>query len=158
MLASYKALSVREESAKKLLGRMGYNATHVLDPTFMLNAQNWESHMSNRKIKEPYLLAYLPYDIPNKSLIYKSIRRIFNQNGLKNVSFSQKDFMREKLADRTIYFTDPGDFLSLVYHASFVVTTSFHGTAFCINLNKHFLCIYQPDLARLSRAFLTCSH
>lgn len=122
---------------------MGYNATHVLDPTFMLNAQNWESHMSNRKIKEPYLLAYLPYDIPNKSLIYKSIRRIFNQNGLKNVSFSQKDFMREKLADRTIYFTDPGDFLSLVYHASFVVTTSFHGTAFCINLNKHFF-VYLP--------------
>lgn len=42
-----------------------------------------------------------------------------------------------------MYFTDPGDFLSLMYHASFVVTTSFHGTAFCINLNKQFF-VYLP--------------
>lgn len=142
MLGSYKAISVREESAKKLLNSMGYNATHVLDPTFMLNAEDWEGYMSERKIKEPYLLAYLPYDVPNKSLIFKSIRRISGRKW-KVVAFSKKGFLSEKLADQTMYFTNPGDFLSLMYYASFIVTTSFHGTAFCINLNKQFF-VYLP--------------
>lgn len=81
MLGSYKALSVREESAKIILDKMGYKATHVLDPTFMLNAQDWKNYMSEKKIAEPYLLAYLPYDVPNKELIYSSIRRISHRGG-----------------------------------------------------------------------------
>ena len=38
MLASYSAISVRESSAKDIVNRMGYNATHLLDPTLMLNS------------------------------------------------------------------------------------------------------------------------
>jgi 4-hydroxy-L-threonine phosphate dehydrogenase PdxA len=41
----------------------------------------------------------------------------------------------------------PEDFVSLFANASFVITTSFHGTAFAINYNKPFYAIYDPDLA-----------
>ena len=52
--------------------------------------------------------------------------------------------MPDKLADKTVFFSNPGDFLSLMYYADYVMTNSFHGTAFSINLNKQFS-VYLPS-------------
>ena len=142
MLGSYKAISVREESAKQIIESMGYTVTHLLDPTFMLNKEDWGKYRSKRLVKAPYVLVYLPYNIHNKQLIYKTVRSIAIEKGLKIVSFSWT-IKPEKYADKTIYFANPGDFLSLMEYADYVVTNSFHGTAFSINLNKQFS-VYLP--------------
>lgn len=142
MLGSYTAISVREASAKSIIESMGYKATHILDPTFMLNKEDWGKYKSKRLVKVPYVLVYLPYNIHNKQLIYKTVRNVANEKGLKVVSFSWT-IRPEKLADKTIYFANPGDFLSLMEYADYVVTNSFHGTAFSINLNKQFS-VYLP--------------
>ena len=143
MLGSYKAISVRETSAKRLIEGMGYEAAHLLDPTFMLTSDDWLRYMSARLVKEPYLLVYLPYNIHNKALIYCTIRRISEKKRLKVVSFSWH-LLPDRLADRTFYFSSPGDFLSLMGHADYVVTHSFHGTAFSVNLNRQFS-VYLPS-------------
>lgn len=143
MLESYKAISVREASAKQLIERMGYKVTHLLDPTLMLTKEDWKLYMSKRLIKEPYLIVYLPYNIHDIQLIYKTIRKIANRKQLKVVSFSW-NIIPDGFADRTMFFSNPGDFLSLMYHADYVVTNSFHGTAFSINLNKQFS-VYLPS-------------
>ena len=142
MLGSYKAISVREASAQQIVESMGYKATHLLDPTFMLNKEDWEKYQSRRLVKVPYLLVYLPYNIHNKQLIYKTARKVADEKGLMVVTFSWS-IRPEKLADKTIYFANPGDFLSLVGFADYIVTNSFHGTAFSINLNKQFS-VYLP--------------
>lgn len=142
MLSTYKAISVREASAKSLIESMGYEATHLLDPTFMLDRESWRKYMSPRKIKQPYVLVYLPYNIHNKSLIYQTVRKLAVGKGMKVVTFSW-GIRQDKFADRTIIFANPGDFLSLMYHADYVVTNSFHGTAFSVNLNKQFW-VYMP--------------
>lgn len=142
MLGTYKAISVREASAKTLIESMGYKATHLLDPTFMLDRENWKKYMSKRKVKQAYLLVYLPYNIHNKSLIYQTVRKLAAGKNLKVVTFSW-DIRPDRFADKTIFFANPGDFLSLMYHADYVVTNSFHGTAFSMNLNKQFW-VYMP--------------
>lgn len=142
MLGSYKAISVREASAKILIESMGYEATHLLDPTFMLDRENWRKYMGQRKIKQPYVLVYLPYNIHDKSLIYQTVRKLATDKGLKVVTFSW-GIRPDKFADKTIFFANPGDFLSLMYYADYVVTNSFHGTAFSVNLNKQFW-VYMP--------------
>ena len=129
------------KEAKKLL-KMGYQAVQLLDPTFMLDADGWEKYSSKRIISEPYILVYIPYNIADKDLIYKSVRRIAKKNYLKVVTFSW-GWMKDKYADITIRFANPGDFLSLMLYAEFVITNSFHGTAFSINLNKQFW-VYMP--------------
>lgn len=144
MLQSYRAISVREASAKQLIEKMGYQVTHLLDPTFMLDKKAWSQYMSNRMIKEPYLLVYLPYNIHNKKLIYQTVRRISQKKKLKVVTFAWHHILFERLADKTIFFASPGDFLSLMYYADYVVTNSFHGTAFSINLQKQFF-VYLPS-------------
>lgn len=136
-LSKYKAISVREDSAKELLSSIGIESTHVLDPTFMLDRNEWQKYASPRTVKEPYLLVYLPYNIADKDLIYKSICKIAKKKKLKVVTFSW-GYHNDKYADETIKWASPGDFLSLMTHADYVVTNSFHGTAFSINLNKQF--------------------
>ncbi|EKN16398.1 polysaccharide pyruvyl transferase family protein [Parabacteroides goldsteinii] len=143
MLGSYQAISVREASAKQLIESMGYEAVHLLDPTFMLTKEDWKQYMSKRLVKAPYLIVYLPYNIHDKALIYQTIRKIAEKKHLKVVSFSWNIFP-DRLADKTMFFSHPGDFLSLMYHADYIVTNSFHGTAFSVNLNKQFA-VYLPS-------------
>jgi hypothetical protein len=136
-LSKYKAISVREKSAVRLLSEIGIHATQVLDPTFMLDKEEWKIYASQKSVKQPYLLVYLPYNISDKDLIYKSIREIAVKKNLRVVTFSW-NYFRDNYADQTIRYASPGDFLSLMFHADYVVTNSFHGTAFSINLNKRF--------------------
>ena len=142
LLSAYTHISVRENSAKKIIKTMGYNVEHLLDPTFMLSSKEWEKYMSKRIVKSPYILVYAPYDVTDIDLVYKSAREIAKQKNLKVVTFSW-NLRRESRADKTILFANPGDFLSLMYYADYVITTSFHGTAFSVNLNKKF-CVYFP--------------
>ena len=142
-LSQYSAISVREQSAVELLGKMGISATQVLDPTFMLNKEEWSPFASRRLVKEKYIFVYLPYNIKDKDLIFRSVRKIAKEKNLKVVSYSD-NVIKDKYADLTIYFVDPGDVLSLILHADVVITNSFHGTAFSINLNKQFW-TYMPS-------------
>ena len=142
-LKDYTAISVREKSAVHLLQTMGYEATHVLDPTLMLDKQDWTLYMSKRLVKEPYILMYLPYNIVDKDVIYKTARKIAAKHNLKVVTFSW-NYFTDRYADKTMKFCNPGDFLSLMHYAEYVITNSFHGTAFSINLNKQFW-VYMPS-------------
>ncbi|MBQ7940790.1 MAG: polysaccharide pyruvyl transferase family protein [Muribaculaceae bacterium] len=144
LLNDYKAISVREKSALNILKTMGYEAIQVLDPTFMLDKNKWKSFMSKRLVKEPYILMYLPYNIVDKSIIYKTARKIGHKYNLKVITFSWNYFI-DIYADRTMRFCNPGDFLSLMYYAEYIITNSFHGTAFSINLNKQFW-VYMPSI------------
>lgn len=142
-LKDYEAISVREVSAKKQLQALGIEATHVLDPTLMLNKEQWSKYISKRIEQDNYILVYLPYNITDEEVIYRTIRKIAKQKQLKVVTFSWTYFTNRK-ADKTYRFCNPCDFLSLMYYADFVVTNSFHGTAFSINLDKQFW-VYMPS-------------
>lgn len=141
-LSQYSAISVREQSAVDLLGKIGISATHVLDPTFMLKIDEWKAFASKRLVKEKYLFVYLPYNVKDKDLIYRSVRKIAKEKNLKVVSYSD-NIVKDKYVDEMIYFVNPGDVLSLILYADVVMTNSFHGTAFSINLNKQFW-TYMP--------------
>jgi len=142
-LPEYASLSVREKSARDLFKQLGFQAQHLIDPTFMLNCEEWKKYMSPRLVKDKYILVYIPYNITDKTLMYKSIRKIANNENLKVITFSW-NYWGDKYADKTFRFANPGDFLSLMYYAECVVTNSFHGTAFSINLNKRFW-VYLPS-------------
>ncbi len=142
-LMDFKAISVREQSAVDLLSDMDIRSTLVPDPTIMLNKEEWKNYASKRLVENRYLFMYLPYNVVDKELIYRSARIIAKEKGLEIVTYSDS-IVREKNADKTIYFVDAGDVLSLFYYADTIITNSFHGTAFSINLNKPFW-VYKPS-------------
>ena len=142
-LKDYKAISVREQSAVDILSTLGLSSELILDPTFVLNKQEWSQYGTKIHPREKFILMYLPYNIKDKDLIYKSARKIAKKDGLKIFTFTW-GVRSDKYADKTFHFCSPGDFLSLMLQAEYVITNSFHGTAFSINLNKQFW-VYMPS-------------
>lgn len=142
-LSNYTSISVREESAIELLKSIGISSTLLLDPTLLIQKSDWTNYMSSRIVKDRYVLLYLPYNIVNKQIIIDSAKKLAEDKNLKIITFSWT-IANESYADKTIKFANPGDFLSLFYYADYVITNSFHGTAFSINLNKQFW-VFQPS-------------
>lgn len=142
-LKDYKAISVREQSAVDILSTLGISSELVLDPTFILNKNEWARYGTKIQPKDEFILMYLPYNIKDKELIYSTARKIATKENLKIFTFAW-GVRSDKYADRTFHFCSPGDFLSLMLQAKYIITNSFHGTAFSINLNKQFW-VYMPS-------------
>lgn len=142
-LSEYEAISVRESKAVELLQEIGIESVHVLDPTLMLNRDEWCQVISfKRLISEKYLLVYTPYNTHDKNEILTSARRIALEKSLRIVSFLGPMNKSDNI-DYLLSGVGPVGFLSLMYHADYVITNSFHGTAFSINMNRPFL-VYLP--------------
>lgn len=140
-LKEYDYLSVREDSARTLLADIGINNVKVLiDPTMMLTNTDWSLYAAPRIIQDPYLFVYMPYNIKDENAHYRLIKKIATEKRLKIVSFSLT-YLKDRFADITVKYPTPGDFLSLIKYADFVVTNSFHGSAFSITLAKNFISI-----------------
>lgn len=150
-LTDYKFISVRESSGKKLIKELtGKNAEVVCDPTLLLNANQWDklAQKSNFKINEPYLLVYLlGYAYNPYPEVYSYIERVNNKLNLPVIYLNAKPgYLKKKYRQIDISLKGPYEFLYLVSHASFVITDSFHGTAFSVNFNKRFMsCIETRD-------------
>ncbi|MBQ9439909.1 MAG: polysaccharide pyruvyl transferase family protein [Paludibacteraceae bacterium] len=142
-LNNYSAISVREFSAKKMLDKIGISSQVLIDPTFMLTAEDWKHYALPRIIKDDYLFLYTPYNIANSDKIFDCARHIAAEKKLKVVAMSTS-ILNDKLADITIKLSGPQHFLSLMLHSSHVITNSFHGTAFAINFGKE-LNIFMPS-------------
>ena len=140
-LKDYDYLSVREESGREVLSGLGFDDVQVLiDPTLMLDKDEWAKYASPRLIDKPYLFVYMPYNASDEEAHYKVIRQIAAKKSLKIVSFSLT-YLKDNRADITLHYPSPADFLSLMLYADYILTNSFHGTAFSINLNKDFAAI-----------------
>lgn len=144
-LMKYSAISVREIGAKTLLENLNINSTLVLDPTLLLDHKSWNNiaNKYNTLIsQEPYLLVYTVEKKRENKLIERYSKEIATRRKLKicQVSYGAKKNML-KMADLKYSYATPEIFLSLMLNASFVIVSSFHGTAFSVNFNKQFLTV-----------------
>lgn len=132
------AISVREEQAVDLVKQVsGKDAQWVLDPTLLLNAEEWQKVAKMPQgMPQKYILLYELTPCPYLKTLAKHIAEI---KGCKVVRIT-KDANREEPDDEVINVMDagPAEFLGLFHNAEFVVTNSFHGTAFSINFNRPF--------------------
>lgn len=142
-LKRYSDISVREDSAKQLLEGLGIEGSvHLIDPTLQLEKREWLQVASKRLIKEPYVILMLLYNEDNGATEYA--RSIANDLGIKLVKISW-EMKKPQNIDILMTHRSPSDFLSLFYFADFVVTNSFHGTAFSINMEKQFVVVPRSE-------------
>lgn len=135
MLARYHAITVRENSAVTLLEEMELKcAGQVLDPTLLLDKEEW-MHFIHKEIQGRYVLVY---QIHNNPILDRYAMKFAKHVGLPlyRVSPSLHQIMR---GGKFIFLPDVGEFLSYINNATYIVTDSFHGTAFSINFNKQFI-------------------
>ena len=97
---------------------------------------------SRRQFREPYVLLFLLYNEDDNATRYA--RQIADARGIKVVKLSW-ELKKPAGVDVLMTHRSPEDFLSLFAHADFVVTNSFHGLAFSINLEKQFLVVPRRE-------------
>lgn len=122
------AISVREASGVELCKKyLGVEATHTLDPTLLLTAEDYNALCKHIQKREPFVFAYI-LDMDEKKVA--EIKSFAQAKGLPYFI---------KSADNDVKDTDTVElWLSYFRDAAFVVTDSFHGSAFSINYNKDF--------------------
>lgn len=142
LLLKYKHLSVREDSAQSILTQLGMKSFLLLDPTLQLTKEEWRPMASKRLIKEKYVLLMLLYNEDNNATLYA--RKIADALGVTLVKLSW-EMKKPSFVDILMTHRSPEDFLSLFNYAEFIVTNSFHGLAFSINLNKQFIVVERNE-------------
>lgn len=128
-LRRYDRVAVREESAKIMLKNIGIDSSVVLDPTFLLDKQEWKIIASNVNL-ENYIFVYGLYR--NKSL-YKLAKRISKKYNYKIVNMADSFDFLNGAYNKII--TTHEKLLGYILKAKCVITDSFHGTVLSLNMN-----------------------
>ena len=124
----FNAISVREASGVGLCKEhLGVEATHVLDPTLLLTAGDYNKLCKDIEKREPFVFAYI---LDMSEVKVAEIKAFAEAKGLPFFI---------KSADADVSDSDSIElWLSYFRDATYVITDSFHGTAFSINYNKDF--------------------
>lgn len=137
LISNFDAISVREQGLSNFLNDSGFKNTVVLDPIFLLEKDDWCS-ICSKVTNQPYLLTYSFNEDP---FFFNQVKDIAEKKGLRIFSILYKKYESLDSSYTQITNAGPIEFLSLFRYASFVVTNSFHGTAFSIMFNKQFYSI-----------------
>lgn len=132
----FTGLSVREQSGQELCSKfLNRDAFWAIDPTFLLNADDYnELCKSQIREEKTFLFAYI-LDLSDEILHF--IRMIAQRMELE---------VRLVRAESEIQPSDTVEqWVANFRDAQFVITDSFHGTAFSIIYRKNFYCILNED-------------
>lgn len=139
-LEKFDSISVRENTGRRIIMQLtGANAQLVLDPTFLINADQWFLYeKAQPQAKEAYILYYT---IRGSKTLWNHCQELSKKTNMKILRIGSNAISKHlKKTDDVEYVCDvgPAEWLYLIHNASYVVTNSFHGTAFSINYRKNF--------------------
>ena len=130
----FDAISVREESGVKLCKEhLGVDATWVLDPTLLLDKEDYCEVCKDVPVAHDKIL--VAYVLDNNKDIRLLCESIAAERGLTLKFFG---------AGADTNLTVP-EWLAMFRDASYVITDSFHGTVFSIIFGKDFKCLYNKS-------------
>ena len=153
LIENLDLISVRELDGQKIVEECsGRKAEVVLDPTLLLDKKEW---MENVGVDGAYAdkRYVLLYTLSGSRYIYQLAKLVASRLGVEVINI-KSNFCRTK-GDEGIthlYHIGPREFISLFGHAVYVITDSFHGTAFSINFNIPFTTLLNPSSNMNSRA------
>lgn len=148
-------LSVRDKNSQYILAKLlKRNVRKNIDPIFLWN---WKREISIEKQKLEIILFY-SYDAHHVTESQKNqIKDFARENNLKIVSVGYY----HSWCDQNV-IPSSLEFVKYVYEAKYIVTTTFHGTAFSILFNKRFAVILQDNnrekLEHLLEEFKAVNH
>lgn len=136
----YEKISVREASGVSILKQeFSKESVCVLDPTLLLNSGQWKNALRIKEPinKNPYIFCYfLNYSFDAFPYAEEFAMHMHKATGLKLIFGGRPPKQFITTGGKYRVGIGPEDFVSLVANATLVITTSFHGTAFAVNMNK----------------------
>jgi polysaccharide pyruvyl transferase WcaK-like protein len=151
LLSDFDFVSVREKTAANNIKEIANkNAEVVLDPTLLLTKSEWlDVANSNILPSYPYLLIYNVSKSNFATKLAVDIAKIKNLKVVRLCINPYRDDYNSEISN--IVDAGPSEFVALFSAASFIVTNSFHGTAFAVNFNKPFFSVINHSKINNSR-------
>lgn len=138
LLMQYKSIATREKTGALVLSKLlGKKIPTVIDPTLLLNKDDWRKISGERIISEKYIFLYTLRGIRPGRKWAKYLKPLGERLGYKVVCVSPFFPVISKGIECLVN-VGPENFVNLIDNAELVFTDSFHGTAFSINLGKNF--------------------
>ena len=152
-LKRLRGISVREDSGVRIVQELtGHTPLVHVDPSMLLQADEWEKlEKKPAGCEEPYILVY---NMLTDELLYQTAQSL-GKIKKRKICFVNNKILRLKRQYPDFDYIDdasPEEFLWLVHHADYVLTSSFHGTVFSLLFHKRFLVVLpegEPRNARL---------
>ena len=148
-LKKYKHISVRENSGinivHELTGKMPF---YACDPTLLLSKKAWTdlALQGEHLVKGKYILLYiLTYAYNPYPEILNIIEYVKNKVNLPVVILDGSLCTNKIEGAQNIKCAGPLEFLRLIKDADFIITTSFHGTAFSLNFERPFISVLSNN-------------
>lgn len=136
LLKDFCAISVREDVAVNQLAFLHREIVHVLDPVFLLPKESWirNLRLKNVESNDKYILIY---PMGDGRSVFRQAKRLSEMTGLPIYSISQSNKIPSFI---TKNYNGPKvtEFVSLINNATYVISNSFHGTAFSFIMQKNF--------------------
>lgn len=138
------AISLREYS-KEDVESIGRDVHICIDPTFLLNADDYANVESKAEEETPYIFAY---GFETNALLKDAIDTAVKKYNCRVINGSPK-WLHLDGNVKVVSGYGPDQFLTFIKNAECVVTNSFHGTAFSIIYKKDFITV--PHSTRSKR-------
>ena len=135
LLKKFDWVSIREkENVPFLEKELHRNIEVVCDPSLLLSEQKWKDFTTKcNDSKENYILVF---NVLKGNSMFQFAEYLAETTNKRIVVLTTS--IKKRVRGEYIRAADPLQFLSLFEHADYIITNSFHGTAFSLIFNKKF--------------------
>lgn len=143
LLENFDYISVREQNlSDNIKNRTNRSVEVVADPTLLLEFEDYMDIIWNQESETSgFVFAYYVVDDP---MLKACAEKTANELGKKLVQLHY--FLSKEYKDGChLANLGPQEFLWYIKNAEFILTNSFHGTAFSVLAQKPFYCVYNHN-------------
>lgn len=133
LLSGMQCRSVRENSGKDLLEKIGLSARIDIDPTLLQDEEHWRAFSKAPSVTEPYILVYTVNAVVH---LLEFARELSARTGCKIIYLNNQYKTNRDLTH--VRYASPEEYAGWFANAQYVLTNSFHGTAFSIIFHRRF--------------------
>lgn len=137
-LKRFDGISVREKSAVDIIASMGLKSQWVLDPTLLIDS---DEYPYSKNCEKDYFYCYFLNLSDKDSVHFSDVKKVAENMGKElkvTAPLNYMLFSKEKLI-----FPSVEDWLGLYKNADCIFTNTYHGLLFCIIFKKQFVFFSQ---------------
>lgn len=145
-------ISIREPSTANLFQPLvEKNIEICLDPTLLLNGDDYRNLIRDSSIEDPFVFAYM---LENNPDVIEQAQYVAKSIGAKVVYISKQN-INLSVPSVNLFGIGPSEFLDLMSRSAAVITNSFHATVFSILFATPFQTIATMNSGSRMRELLT---
>ena len=140
LLSKLDFCGVREKSLLNYINSNNCNAFLNIDPTFLLNADQYLRMLDIKKKNKKYIFVY---ELMKDDRLDQYAQTVSSEKKIEIIKIS--GYQNWKSFGRNVeYGSGPLDFIEYIAGADYVITNSFHGVAFSLIFQKQFFAVIPP--------------